>query len=128
MLPTSPAVPSATPQRTDLRRHTSRVDERLRAIATIVEPATRAPERLVEAEPDYRTPAPRERGRLLLAAYEAASTDASQRLLIAEVMAHYRAHCLRSGFGDPFAEMVPARAVREAFVQGVGTWGLASSK
>ncbi len=116
MQPTSSAVPSATPQRTDLHRPAARVTERLRAVPTVVEPAPRAPERLVEAEPDYRTPTPRERGRLLLAAYDAATHDAPQRLLIAEVMAHYRAHCLRCGLGDPFSDVVPARVLRDELV------------
>ena len=110
--PTSSAVPSTVPHRTDPRRPVARVIERLRALPTTVEPPRRAPDRAVEAEPDYRSPSSRERGRLLLAAYDAASTDAAQRLLIAEVMAHYRAHCLRHGLGDPFAESIPARVRR----------------
>ena len=112
ILPNASLVPAAPHARADLRRSTAPATERLRRIPTTVEPTPRAPERLVEAEPDYRSPTPRERGRLLLAAYEATSADASQRLLIAELMAHYRAHCVQRGLGDPFAESVPARAVR----------------
>ena len=112
ILPNASVVPAASSPRVGSRRQASHTTERLRPIPTIVEPTPRAPERLVEAEPDYRMPSPRERGRLLLAAYSATSADAAQRLLIAELMAHYRAHCLREGLGDPFAEMVPAIVTR----------------
>ena len=63
----------------------------------------RVPPRWVEPERDYRSPTPIERARLLRAAYEASAADAEQRLLLAELMAHYRAWCLRNGKGDPFA-------------------------
>lgn len=65
-------------------------------------PAT-APSRWVEPERDYRSPTPIERARLLRAAYESSAADGEQRLLVAELMAHYRAWCLRNGKGDPFA-------------------------
>jgi hypothetical protein len=65
-------------------------------------PAT-VPSRWVEPERDYRSPTPIERARLLRAAYEASVADGEQRLLLAELMAHYRAWCLRNGKGDPFA-------------------------
>jgi hypothetical protein len=67
--------------------------------------APRAPTapRWIEAERDYHAPTPIERARLLRAAYEASVADPEQRLLIAELMAHYRAWCLRHGKGDPFA-------------------------
>lgn len=112
ILPKPSAAPSVQPQPGDLRRVVGRAAERLRPIPTVVEPAPRAPERPVEAEPDYRQPTPRERGRLLLSAYEATTGDATQRLLIAELMAQYRTHCLRQGLGDPFPDEVPARAMR----------------
>ena len=113
ILPKPTAVPSTVPPRTAVRRAGARVEtERLRPIPTVVEPAPRAPDRIVEAEPDYRAPTPRERGRLLLCAYEASAGDATQRLLIAELIAQYRTHCLQRGLGDPFPDEVPARAVR----------------
>ena len=113
ILPKPSAAPSSVqPPRSDLRRVVGSPAERLRPIPTVVEPAPRAPERLVEPEPDYRQPTPRERGRLLLSAYEATTGDATQRLLIAELMAQYRTHCLRQGLGDPFPDEVPARAMR----------------
>lgn len=113
ILPNPTAAPSAIPQRTDARRASARVTERLRTIPTIVEPPRPAPDRLVDAEPDYRAPTPRERGRLLLSAYDASMGDTTQRLLLAELMAQYRTHCLQRGFGDPYAETVPARAMRD---------------
>ena len=59
--------------------------------------------RWIEPERDYRSPTPIERARLLRAAYETCLPDSEQRLLLAELMAHYRAWCLRNGKGDPFA-------------------------
>lgn len=85
-----------------------------RPISAAVEPAVRgivptlpvptAP-RWIEPERDYRVPTPAERARLLRAAYEASAADPEQQLLLAELMAHYRAWCLRSGKGDPFAAL-----------------------
>ena len=87
-----------------------------RPLASAVEPALRVPSRVhpipapagprwIEPERDYRAPTPSERARLLRAAYEASATDPEQQLLLAELMAHYRAWCLRNGKGDPFAAL-----------------------
>jgi hypothetical protein len=66
-------------------------------------PASSPLPRWIEPERDYRSPTPIERARLLRAAYDACAADGEQRLLLAELMAHYRAWCLRNGKGDPFA-------------------------
>ena len=107
-VPGLPAVPAS-------RRDRRPAGDSPRPLPTSVEPAARtlAPQapsptapalpRWIEAERDYRSPTPIERARLLRAAYEACLADAEQRLLLAELMAHYRAWCLRNGKGDPFA-------------------------
>ena len=114
-----PAPGSASPS--PAARRTRNPLDSERAIPTEVEPPPRglgsttqlptapalpvapAAPRWIEPERDYRSPTPIERARLLRAAYEASAADAEQRLLLAELMAHYRAWCLRNGKGDPFA-------------------------
>lgn len=83
---------------------TSAVEPAMRAIPALPVPAPTAP-RWIEPERDYRVPTPAERARLLRAAYEASAADPEQQLLLAELMAHYRAWCLRTGKGDPFAAL-----------------------
>ena len=105
---TRPVPPAAT-------RDGRSAPDNERPIAATVEPAVRLPvavvpaapvaPRWIEPERDYRAPTPAERARLLRAAYEASSTDPEQQLLLAELMAHYRAWCLRTGKGDPFAAL-----------------------
>lgn len=88
------------------RAHDAAPSARARLVDLIEAPAAPASPTLprwIEPERDYRSPTPIERARLLRAAYEASIADPEQRLLIAELMAHYRAWCLRHGKGDPFA-------------------------
>lgn len=110
---------SGTPPASPASRRDGRpVADRERLLPTVVEPRpatalphaparpaapATAPSRWVQPEHDYRSPTPIERARLLRAAYEASVSDGEQRLLLAELMAHYRAWCLRNGKGDPFA-------------------------
>ena len=84
-----------------------RTDVPVRQPRPAIEPAPRtvprtAPRRTAP-EPDYASPTPVERARLLRAAFEASAGDPEQHLLLAELMAHYRSWCLRTGAGDPFA-------------------------
>ena len=70
----------------------------------------RAVERAVEREPrggtratlDYRQPSTIERALMLRAAFERSGADENQRLLLRELMDHYRDWCVRHGLGDPF--------------------------
>lgn len=107
---------SGTPAAPAGRRDRRTPSDRERPIPTGVEPSARtglvpqapaptapALPRWIEPERDYRSPTPIERARLLRAAYESCAADGEQRLLLAELMAHYRAWCLRNGKGDPFA-------------------------
>ena len=108
-VPGTPAAPSTS------RRDRRTPADAERPIPASVEPATRARvplapppiapalPRWIEPERDYRSPTPIERARLLRAAYDACAADGEQRLLLAELMAHYRAWCLRNGKGDPVA-------------------------
>ena len=107
-VPGLPAVPAS-------RRDRRPAADTQRPLPSAIEPTARtlvpqAPSptapalpRWIEPERDYRSPTPIERARLLRAAYEGCGADAEQRLLVAELMAHYRAWCLRNGKGDPFA-------------------------
>jgi hypothetical protein len=111
-VPGAPVLPASRRDRRT-QHETQREDER--PIPSAIEPASRAarvqpsrtipvpPPRWSEPELDYRSPTPIERARLLRAAYDACAADGEQRLLLAELMAHYRAWCLRNGKGDPFA-------------------------
>jgi hypothetical protein len=109
-----PAVPAARRDRRPVsdseRPLPAAIEPSARALVPLLPQLPQAPSptaptlpRWIEPERDYRSPTPIERARLLRAAYESCAADAEQRLLIAELMAHYRAWCLRNGKGDPFA-------------------------
>ena len=112
-----PGVPAIPASRRDRRTQREVLREDERPIPSAIEPASRSARtqparpspassplpRWIEPERDYRSPTPIERARLLRAAYDACAADGEQRLLLAELMAHYRAWCLRNGKGDPFA-------------------------
>lgn len=109
-------APGSRHRHVPLRRDGRSAPDSERHIASVTEPALRVPShvdpvpappapRWIEPERDYRAPTPSERARLLRAAYDASAGDPEQQLLIAELMAHYRAWCLRNGKGDPFAAL-----------------------
>ena len=80
---------------------------RERAVERAVErPAEREPRRGTGAIPDYRQPSSAERAFTLRAAFERSGGDENQRLLLRELMDHYRDWCVRNGLGDPFREFV----------------------
>jgi hypothetical protein len=53
--------------------------------------------------PTWATPTREARARALLAAYRAEYRDAGQRILLREMLAHFRAACVRAGHADPLA-------------------------
>lgn len=52
---------------------------------------------------ESESPSPRQRAAALIGAYENAR-DAHERLLAAEMLAHYRKYCARVGITDPFKQ------------------------
>jgi hypothetical protein len=60
-------------------------------------------------------PTPEDRARHLLAAHDA-TDDAEQRLLLGEIMAHFRAWCLARQLADPFAQLAPAVTVTRGVI------------
>ena len=62
----------------------------------------------IAVEQGWTSPSLRDRAQAMRAAFHSAG-DEQGRALIGEMIEHFRAWCLRHGFGDPFASMAIVR-------------------